>query len=131
MYPRHLCHSARTGVAREILFRGKRRFDSNLAEWRLSITSLRSLEVWPQKLPAVSGQTPLWQHKVRGVVKREGSAAVVFLEFPGGPDTGSPFPRFSGAMMRGQDGRVLPPAEEQLSKESPSPKQVSRALLPH
>ena len=57
----------------------------------------------------------------RGVVKREGSAAVVFLEFPGGPDTGSPFPRSSGAMMWGQTGRVLPPAEEQLSKESPSP----------
>lgn len=65
------------------------------------------------------------------VKEREGSAAVVFLEFPGGPDTGSPFPRFSGAMMwEGQDGRVLPPAEEQLSRE-PFPKQVSQALLPH
>lgn len=79
-------------------------------------------------LPAVSGyQTPLWQHEVKGVGKREGSTAAVFLEFPGGLTrearslgSGSPEPRCGVRQVR----HFLQPKSGSL--ESPSPQ---RGLL--
>lgn len=102
-------------------------FISNLAERGLS-TYLRSLRSSLRGYRLRQGsKTPLWWHKVKGVGRRglewEGGkhscCVVVFLEFPGRPDTGSLFLLFSRPLW-GQAGHVLPPAEKQLSRE-PSP----------
>lgn len=95
----------------------------------LSITSLRSLEVWLTEAARCVWVDPSLAAQGQGCGEEGRKCSCCVPGVPQAVLTQEALSLGSLSQM-GQDGRVLPPVEEQLSRE-PFPQAGFPALLPH